>query len=51
MEDTNVMTLGMWVDYIIEWNNLHSERSKYTEEGKIEENHLASQADIDMFLR
>ena len=23
MLDTEVMTLGMWIDYIIEWNNIH----------------------------
>lgn len=23
MDDTETMTLGMWVDYVIEWNNIH----------------------------
>ena len=23
MDDADTMTLGMWVDYIIEWNNTH----------------------------
>ena len=23
MQDTEIMTLGMWIDYVIEWNNMH----------------------------
>lgn len=23
MQDTENMTLGMWIDYVIEWNNIH----------------------------
>lgn len=28
MQDTEAMTLGMWVDYIIEYNNMQKEADK-----------------------
>ena len=46
----NIMTLGMWVDYIIEWNKLHN-NSENTKVEKKEEIRRATQADFDMFLR
>lgn len=39
--DTNTLTLGMWVDYVIEYNNMHCDE-KY----KIR---YATQADFDRF--
>ena len=42
MEDTERMTLGMWVDYIIEWNNVHLAADKPTKR-------KATQADYDAF--
>ena len=42
MEDTDRMTLGMWIDYVIEWNNMHM-NDKWHEKRK------ASQADYDAF--
>ncbi len=42
MDDTETMTLGMWVDYVIEWNNIHM-----TDETKAVKK--AMQADFDAF--
>ena len=42
MEDTERVTLGMWIDYIIEWNNVHLS-NEYTEKKR------ATQADFDAF--
>ena len=43
MQDTETMTLGMWIDYVIEWNNIH------LNEGKKSDNRKATQADFDAF--
>ena len=42
MEDMERMTLGMWVDYIIEWNNVHLAADKPAKR-------KATQADYDAF--
>lgn len=42
MDDTERMTLGMWIDYVIEWNNVHLIAEK-------EMNRKAIQADFDAF--
>jgi hypothetical protein len=42
MEDTKNMTLGMRVDYIIEWNNIHFPVKQST-------NCRATQKDFDRF--
>lgn len=42
MQDTEIMTLGMWIDYVIEWNNVHLADSK-------PEKKRATQADFDAF--
>ncbi len=42
MEDTERMTLGMWIDYVIEWNNVHFASEKA-------ERRKATQADYDAF--
>jgi len=42
MEDTKNMTLGMWVDYIIEWNNINFPEKQGT-------NRRATQEDFDRF--
>lgn len=42
MQDTEIMTLGMWIDYVIEWNNVHLAADKPK---KIK----ATQADFDAF--
>ena len=42
MQDTEVMTLGMWTDYVIERNNIHLSEKK-------PENKRATQADFDGF--
>ena len=44
MEDLERMTLGMWVDYVIEWNNIHLKS-----EGGKAESRRAVQADSDRF--
>ena len=41
MEDTHDMTLGMWVDYIVEWNNINLPHEKTERK--------AVQKDFDMF--
>ena len=43
MQDTETMTLGMWIDYVIEWNNIH------LSEGRKPEKKRATQADFDAF--
>ena len=43
MQDTEIMTLGMWIDYVIEWNNIH------LSEGEQSEKKRATQADFDAF--
>lgn len=43
MQDTEIMTLGMWVDYVIEWNNIHLNDSRKADERR------ATQADYDVF--
>ena len=42
MQDTETMTLGMWVDYVIEWNNIHFADNKPVKK-------RATQADFDRF--
>ena len=43
MKDTENMTLGMWIDYVIEWNNIHLNDRKKLDKRK------ATQADYDSF--
>lgn len=42
MDDTERMTLGMWIDYVIEWNNIHF--APGTDNAK-----RATQSDFDAF--
>lgn len=50
MQDTEVMTIGMWVDYIIEWNKLHEDKRPIDKKtGNKVEVHRATQADFDAF--
>ena len=42
MDDTERMTLGMWIDYVVEWNNIHLIE-------KTEVRKKATQADYDAF--
>lgn len=48
MEDTERLTLGMWIDYIIEYNN---QEYLAEQKGKKEEpeSRKATQADFDRF--
>lgn len=41
MNDAKLMTMGMWIDYIVEWNSLNGEFET--------ENRVAVQADFDAF--
>ncbi|WP_278081234.1 hypothetical protein [Shuttleworthella satelles] len=41
MNDAKLMTMGMWVDYIVEWNSLNGECKT--------EDRVAVQADFDAF--
>ena len=50
MQDTEYMTLGMWVDYIIEWNEMHKESGKVDKKtGERVTSRKAGQADFDAF--
>lgn len=42
MEDTASMTLGMWIDYITEWNNINLPHEEGT-------TRRATQEDFDKF--
>ena len=41
MNDTRTMTLGMWIDYIIEWNSINMPDGNT--------NRMATQEDFDKF--
>ena len=43
MTDTENMTLGMWIDYVIEWNNIHLSEEQKSEKRR------ATQSDFDAF--
>lgn len=45
IQDMEYMTLGSWIDYIIEWNNIHRD-PKDNEESA---DRMATQADFDAF--
>ena len=50
MQDTEYMTLGMWVDYIIEWNEMHKDSDKVDKKtGERVTSRRAGQADFDAF--
>lgn len=54
-QDADEMTLGMWIDYIIEWNNMNSQESDADERSvkgpkpKADKRRRATQADFDNF--
>lgn len=50
MQNTEEMTLGMWVDYVIEWNNMNSrDNDSVDSRGKRNVRRKAGQADFDNF--
>lgn len=50
MQDAESMTLGMWIDYIIEWNNMNEEdQDSYDLKGNKTVKRHATQADFDAF--
>ena len=50
MQDTEYMTLGMWVDYIVEWNYMNKDSSKVDRKtGQTVKNRRADQRDFDAF--
>lgn len=55
MQDTESMTLGMWIDYVIEYNNMQRKADKKYREshdektGKKVVNRRATQSDFDRF--
>lgn len=50
MQDTEYMTLGMWVDYIVEWNEMHRDAGKIDKKtGEKVTSRKANQADFDAF--
>lgn len=48
-QDADTMTIGMWIDYIIEWNNIHNRKEEKDKNGKPVKKRRASQADFDNF--
>lgn len=52
MQDADRMTLGMWVDYIIDYNNMERRAEKKVKDGDSDSaphNRRATQADFDRF--
>ena len=50
MQDAEHMTIGMWVDYIIEWNRMNRDTGKTDKKtGKRVTKRKATQADFDAF--
>lgn len=49
MEDTERMTIGMWVDYIIEYNNMEYRARNRADDSEKVHNRQATQADFDSF--
>lgn len=49
MDDSERMTLGMWIDYIIEWNNNNNQEKEKDSKGRPVERRKAGQADFDIF--
>ena len=51
MQDTEYMTFGMWVDYIIEWNKMNDRfnRQVRDKKGNPVTVRRATQADFDRF--
>ena len=50
MEDADRLTIGMWIDYVIEWNNARiRNREEADEDGKPVRRRRATQADFDNF--
>jgi hypothetical protein len=49
IDAANTMTLGMWVDYIIEWNNLHESKDKKDDKDG-DTVRMATQRDFDKFM-
>lgn len=51
MQDAEYMTLGMWVDYIVEWNSLQKASSPEvdTKTGEQVQVTRATQKDFDTF--
>lgn len=52
--DTESMTMGMWTDYIIEWNNMHAKaddkyKQSHDSKGRQVTTRQASQSDFDIF--
>lgn len=49
MADTKDMTLGMWIDFVIENNAMREEAEDNGVNGFCSTNHMATQADFDAF--
>lgn len=52
MQDSEAMTIGMWIDYIIEWNDINRPKDKGKKDpktGEPETKRRATQADFDSF--
>lgn len=43
------MTIGMWIDYIIEWNDIHNRKEEKDKNGKPVKKRKATQADFNRF--
>lgn len=49
MDAAKDMTLGMWIDYIVEWNALHESKEETDEKGQKNTKRYANQSDFDRF--
>ena len=51
MDDTERLTIGMWIDYIVEWNNVRVRSKEKIDKktGKPIKIRRANQTDFDMF--
>jgi hypothetical protein len=47
--DTQTMTTGQWVDYIIEYNNIEYEANQDDDDDTTGTNRMATQKDFDNF--
>jgi hypothetical protein len=48
-QDADTMTIGMWIDYIIEWNNIHNRNEEKDKNGKSIKKRKATQTDFNNF--
>ena len=48
-QEADTMTIGMWIDFVIEWNNVHTRKEEKDKNGKPVKRRKATQADFNNF--